>query len=175
MPNLEAAASIREKYWRGKSTRATSLPSGSINMHVTVLTGQPAFSSAALAINIRMPSPVGAAARFSAAYSVALRSIPSSDTPPSWSWKSTMDGDRDVGRTFPRLCEVFGCEGAADVPLLLTDLGFFCILRHTDLGLALGGVTSTVKGVWLTLLLFDPGDQPERGFAARLSFAGQPA
>ena len=124
---------------------------------------------------------MGAAARSIAAYSSWLKSIISSDRPPmspAASGKSAMQCEADAGGAFARRRirgEVLGCEAAAVLLPLLTDFSWLFITGLADLGLALGGVDSTAEGVLLTLLLLDPAKHLERGFAARLSLAGQPA
>src|ERR1017187_1979884 len=119
------------------------------------------FSRAALTMNMRTSEPAAVLACLSAAYSPRLRSIDSSAPPSSLTGKSASIGNGNL------ICEFFGCEGAADLLLLFEDLSLFFILRLADLGLSLGGVGSTARGVLLTLLLFDPAEQPERGFARR--------
>src|ERR1017187_8939325 len=73
---------------------------------------RPICSKAALAMNMRMPSPLGAAARLSAAYSALLKSIISSDALVSPCGKSAMHGGLDSGRAPALLCAVLGCGAA---------------------------------------------------------------
>ena len=94
-------------------------------MHVMIPPGQPAFSKAALAMNMRTPEPLGAAARLSAAYSALLRSTISSDRP-SPSGKSAMHVGLHSGRTIALPCAVLGCEAEVDLlPFLRIRLWFF--------------------------------------------------
>src|ERR1035437_7898460 len=92
-----------------------------------VVSGQRAFSKAALAMNMSTPSRVGRAARLSSAYSALLKSITSSNTLVSPCGKSAMHGGLDSGRTIALLCAVLGCGAEALLLPLFTDLSLFVI------------------------------------------------